>query len=178
MFNESRRPKGKSEYACHAWGGGAGLVFGEPRRESMIWISQLRYRAAKSRRSSSLLAGIMDIRAVLAATTLCVSIAGCGPSANAPAPAAPPIAAKPDVIITFDGKRHACVVALYREEQGSAVPCTDVVPFVRDELRLPSGSIYDVRTISDFDKAEMAGVGSRLNDAGYRFIGGPNAHSR
>jgi hypothetical protein len=47
-----------------------------------------------------------------------------------------------------------------------------VVPFVRDELRLPSGSIYDIRTIPDVDEAEMASVGANLKAAGYRFIGG------
>ena len=82
---------------------------------------------------------MIDIRALFA-TAVFTLLAGCGSSTNTPNPASPPIAAKPDVIVTIDGKRHACVVALLSEAQGSSVPCGDVIPFVRDELRLPSGS--------------------------------------
>jgi hypothetical protein len=95
--------------------------------------------------------------------------AGCGSSNNAPAAA---IAAKPDAIITFDGERHTCVVALSGEAQGSMVPCADVIPFMRDELRLAAGSIYDTRTIGTPDAAEVAKTTQNLKDAGYRFLGG------
>jgi hypothetical protein len=97
---------------------------------------------------------------------------GCGPSSNAPAPVPPAVAAKPDVMITFDGERHTCVVALPSEAQGSIVPCADVIPFMRDELRIASGSIYDTRTIAKADEAEVAKTTQNLKDAGYRFIGG------
>ena len=81
-------------------------------------------------------------------------------------------AAKPDVIITFDGERHTCVVALSSEAQGSIVPCVDLIPFMRDELRLANGSIFDTRTIAKADEAEIAKTTQNLKDAGYRFIGG------
>jgi len=97
---------------------------------------------------------------------------GCGSPANPPASAPPAIAAKPDVIVTFDGERHSCVVALYSEAQGSMVPCTDIVPFIRDELKVASGSIYDTRTIAPVDAAEVAKTTQNLKAAGYRFIGG------
>lgn len=97
---------------------------------------------------------------------------GCGSSSNAPAPASPAMAAKADVIITFDGERHTCVVALSSEAQGSIIPCADVIPFMRDELRLASGSIYDTRVIGKADEAEVAKTTQNLKDAGYRFIGG------
>jgi hypothetical protein len=96
-------------------------------------------------------------------------LGGCGSRSGAPEPA---IAAKPDAIITFDGDRRTCVVALSSEAQGSMVPCADVVPFMRDELRLASGSIYDSRTIGKADAAEVAKTTQNLKDAGYRFIGG------
>lgn len=76
------------------------------------------------------------------------------------------------MIVTFDGERHTCVVALYSEAQGSIVPCSDIVPFIRDELRLGSGSIYDTRTIAQVDAGEVAKTTQNLQDAGYRFIGG------
>jgi len=97
---------------------------------------------------------------------------GCGSSNNAPAPVAAAMTAHPAAIITFDGERHTCVVALASEAQGSIVPCADLVPFMRDELRLANGSIYDTRTIGKFDAAEMAQTTQKLNDAGYRFNGG------
>jgi hypothetical protein len=113
---------------------------------------------------------MIDVRAVFSSITGSILLAGCGSSANGPVPTR--IAAKPDVIITFDDARHTCVVALSSEAQGSAVPCGDVVPFVKEQLRLPIGSIYDIRTISKVDEAEMARVGVSLKGAGYRFIGG------
>lgn len=97
---------------------------------------------------------------------------GCGSSSNSPAPVAAAIAAKPDVIITFDGERHSCVVALASEAQGSIVPCADIIAFMRDELRVASGSSYDTRTIAKVDEAEVAKTTQNLKDAGYRFIGG------
>jgi hypothetical protein len=100
-------------------------------------------------------------------TAASVLLVSCGSSTQTP-----PLADKPDVVVTFDGVRHACVVALFSEPQGSAIPCAEIVPFLRDELRLPSGAIYDVRTIPTFDAAEMTKTAASLEGAGYRFIGG------
>jgi hypothetical protein len=97
---------------------------------------------------------------------------GCGSSSHAPAPVSAPMTATPAAIITFDAERHTCVVALSSEPQGNLIPCADVAPFLRDELRLASGSIYDTCTIGKFDAAEMAKTTQSLNEAGYRFNGG------
>ena len=99
-------------------------------------------------------------------------LAACGSSHNAPAAVSAQMTPNPAVIITFDGDRNMCVVALSSETQGNIIPCTDVVPFIRDELRVASGSIYDTRTIGKFDAAEMAKTTQNLNSAGYRFNGG------
>ncbi len=104
-------------------------------------------------------------------------LAACGSSTNAPAPHAPAqttpsLVAKPDVIITVDGVQHACVVALYSEPNGSSIPCTDLIPFLRDELRVPNGAVYDLRTTPPVDKAEVLKVHADLKNAGYAFIGG------
>jgi hypothetical protein len=117
---------------------------------------------------------VFGIRALITSTVAMALLAGCGHSAETAAPVAPPIAAKPDVIITLDGERHTCVVALLSEAQGSAVACNEVVAFVRDELRVASGSIYEIRTIADVDRAEMTRVRASLDGAGYRFSGGPH----
>ena len=95
---------------------------------------------------------------------------GCGSPGNAPAGA--PIAAKPDVVITFDGANHACVVALASEQNGNTIPCAELIPFLRDELRVANGAIYDTRVTGNADGAEVARTTQNLNDAGYRFIGG------
>ena len=112
-----------------------------------------------------------SFRAVLA-SFVPLLLTGCGSPVNPPASAPAAIAAKPDVIVTFDGERRTCVVALYSEAQGSMVPCTDIVPFIRDELKVVSGSIYDTRTVAPVDAAEVAKTTQTLKDAGYRFIGG------
>jgi hypothetical protein len=106
-------------------------------------------------------------RAVLLSGLVSILLGGCG-SSNTP----PKIAEQPNVIITLDGKRHACVVALDKEPQGSSVPCKGAVSFVKDELRVPAGAIYDIRTVATVDDTEIASVRDALNDAGYRFIGG------
>jgi hypothetical protein len=108
------------------------------------------------------------LRAFLASIMAAVLLAGCDPSANT----APKIAENADVTITVDGEHHACVVALYKEAQGSSIPCAEVVPFLRDQLRLQGGSIFDVHIIPGSDAAETAGLGASLKGAGFRFIGG------
>ncbi|HEY3850764.1 MAG TPA: hypothetical protein VGL87_07335 [Steroidobacteraceae bacterium] len=109
-------------------------------------------------------------RAILASATALVAFAGCGKSTSTAE--SPRIASHPDVTVKFDGKRGKCMVALYGEAQGSAISCDEVVPFVKDELRLPPGSIYDVGAASGGDEAEVAKARANLNDSGYRFIGG------
>jgi hypothetical protein len=111
------------------------------------------------------MSGLGKITALIAAF---IALAGCGSSTNAPTSESRPAAAKPDVVVTVDGARHTCVVALRSEAQGSLISCDDVVSFVRDELRLPSGSIYDIRTTSDVPAAQMAKVEAGLSGAGYR----------
>jgi hypothetical protein len=121
---------------------------------------------------------MVGIKAGITAPIVCAAtlilLDGCGGSSDDSVPAAAPIAAKPDVVITIDGKQHACIVALYSEEHGSAIPCDDLTRFLRDELKVRSGSIYDMRTIPVVSEAEMTGVAASLKSAGYRFIGGPH----
>lgn len=112
-------------------------------------------------------ANMIEMRSVLVSAAALIWLAGCGHSGTQP----PAGAAKPDMIITFDAKRHTCVVALYSEAHGSSVSCGDVVPFARDELRLASGSSYETRADPGIDEAEIAKVESSLKSAGYRSIG-------
>jgi hypothetical protein len=136
-----------------------------------------RSRVACTRAFQFLVAAVIDIRTLFAATTCFALLAGCGEPASTSDPKLSPIAAKPDVTITIDGVRHVCDVALYGEPQGSAVSCGEVVPFIRDELRLSNGSIYDIRTTAGVGETEVASVGASMNGAGYRYIGGPHATS-
>jgi len=91
---------------------------------------------------------------------------GCGPAAT-PAEHAP-ASSNADVVVTFDGKRQKCIVSLKSEPQGSTIACADVVPFVRDELRVPSGASYDTRTVGNVDPATTAQVDASLKGAGYK----------
>ncbi len=122
-------------------------------------------------------AALADIRAVCrpaAVLMVLMTLMGCGkPTGGADSA---PIASRPDVTVKYDGKRRKCVVALPTEAQGSVIACDDVVSFVKDELRVPSNSIYDLGTIPESDPhpAEIAKVRASLDGAGYRFIGGPH----
>jgi hypothetical protein len=115
--------------------------------------------------------------ALLSVAFLCMLLAACGSGANTPAPAAPPTAAKADVIVTIDGQHRTCIVALHSEAQGSTIACDEVMPFIRDELRVPNGGTYDLLTISEVGKADLAKVEVALNGAGYRPSGSPRAVS-
>ena len=114
---------------------------------------------------------MIDKRAILASTAVSMLLTGCGQSARGPAPAAAPATSKADVTVTFDGKRHKCVVALSSEAQGSSISCDEVVSFVRQELRVAGGASYDIRKIPNVDEGEVAKVSADLNSAGYRFVG-------
>jgi hypothetical protein len=116
-------------------------------------------------------------RALLAAALGCILLEGCGPAATAPPASPPPPPVKADVIVTIDGPHHSCVIALYSEAQGSTIPCDDATPFIRDELRVPSGGTYDIRTIPEVDKADMAKLEAGLKSAGYHLVGSPQTGS-
>ncbi len=119
---------------------------------------------------------VTGIRTLCVCATLQFVLGGCGKSTNSTDSA--PLASRPDVTVKFDGKRRKCIVALPSEAQGSTISCDEVVSFIKDELRVPSNSIYDVDAIPDSDsdshQAEIAKVRSSLDGAGYRFIGGPH----
>jgi hypothetical protein len=121
----------------------------------------------KSWPTATKIVAMIDVRTVLECIAVIAFLAGCGSSANAPDSGPPPIAAKPDVLVTLDGEHHTCIVALSSEAQGSTIACDDVVPFVRDELRVPGGSIYEIRTIPKVEQAELAKVEASLKSAGY-----------
>ncbi len=108
------------------------------------------------------------------ALMLVAAIVGCGKSPGGKDSA--PIASRADLTVKYDVKRRKCVVALPTEAQGSIIACDDVVPFIRDELKVPGGSIYDLGSIPDSDPhpAEIDKVRASLDGAGYRFIGGPH----
>jgi hypothetical protein len=109
-----------------------------------------------------------------AAALGCMLLGGCGPSAQTPMAATSPSAAKADVIVTMDGQHHDCVVALHSEAQGSTIACDDAMPFIRDQLRVPTGGSYDIRTIPEVDNAERAKLEAGLQGAGYHPIAGSN----
>ncbi len=96
-------------------------------------------------------------------------LGGCGQSAHPPTVSSEP-ATRAGVIVTFDEKSHGCLVALSSEAQGSAVGCNEVVPFIRDELRVPVGAAYDIRATSTTDAALVAKVEADLKGAGYRSL--------
>ena len=108
-------------------------------------------------------------RATFCLVMICELLAACG-STDAPAPGST-ANAKADVSITVDGVQHACIVALSKETQGSSISCADVVAFIKDELRVPSGAVYDLRTTSKASEAELTAVSARLQGAGYRSAG-------
>jgi hypothetical protein len=107
-----------------------------------------------------------------------VLLAGCGQSSHAPTSTSPGAGVKPDVIVTVDNEHHTCLISKHSEPTGSTVGCADVVPFIRDELRVRDGSSYDIRGLAPVDEIETNKVRSALDGAGFRFVGGPASRSR
>jgi len=99
------------------------------------------------------------------------ALAGCGRSSNPPA-SMPSAAAKPDIIVSVDGEHHACVVAKYGEPTGSTIGCSEVVTFVKDELRVSSGASYELRSVAAADRVEANQIKAALDGAGLKFVGG------
>jgi hypothetical protein len=93
-------------------------------------------RGFSSRRVTTWTAVMISIRSQFMAVTLCALATACARTTRAPSPVVPPIASRPDVIVTFDGERHACVVALFDEATGHAMSCEGVLPFIGDDLKL------------------------------------------
>jgi hypothetical protein len=109
------------------------------------------------------------LRTVIALIVVAALSSACGSSSGT---SSARIAEKPNVTITFDGKRHACVVALSTEAVGNAIACADLIPFLSEQMRLQRGAVYDIQTIAPVDDAELAQAAAGLKHAGYRFIGG------
>jgi hypothetical protein len=116
---------------------------------------------------------MIDTRTKLAAMAIVAVLPGCGSPTGTQSPTSGSVATSADVVITFDGQQHACVVALRSEEKGSTIACNDVVAFVRDELRVAKGSIYAIRIVPEVDGAQVTGVEAGLQSAGYRASGAP-----
>jgi hypothetical protein len=110
-----------------------------------------------------------SLRTLIVSIVVATLVSACGPSSRS---SGSKIAEKANVTITFDGKRHVCVVALSTEAVGNAISCGDLIPFLSEQLRLQSGAVYDIQTIAPVDDAEMALAAAGLKRAGYRFIGG------
>jgi hypothetical protein len=126
-------------------------------------ISSLRNFKIKAR-----VTGVGRTAAFIAAS---VFLAACGAPNNAPTSPSPQAARKADVLVTLDGVHHACVVTLSKEEHGNSIACSDIIPFLKNELRLSAGATYDVRTTPETSDAESTSVRESLQTAGYRFVG-------
>ena len=110
----------------------------------------------------------MKVRTAFGFAAAFILVAACGSRSGEPASnASPPTAEKADVTIVVDGAQHACVVSLASEAQGSSIPCKEVVAFIKDQLRVASGSSYDLR-LRGAEDVEAASVRASLRDAGYR----------
>jgi hypothetical protein len=81
---------------------------------------------------------------------------------------------KPAFILTFDGPAHACRVTLSDTSVTKAMPCSQVVLYLSNELKLPKGSSFDWRTITDVDEHEYTQTLKALTEAGY--LGTPGTH--
>jgi len=102
---------------------------------------------------------------MIAAPAIALMLSGCGKSGSTSGAATE--GRKPDVTVKVDGARHKCMVTLAGEANGSSVACDDVVSFVREELRVPSGSIVDIAAVAGAADVETTKVRAAFDGAGY-----------
>ena len=79
---------------------------------------------------------------------------------------------KPDFVLTFDGPRGNCRVALASQEGVEILPLSKVVGFLRTVPSISGASRFEVITIPDVDVAEYDAVLAGLKAAGYRMTPG------
>jgi hypothetical protein len=77
-------------------------------------------------------------------------------------------------ILIFDGPVHACQVTSSGTSVTKAMPCSQVLPYLINELRLPKGSYFDWWTITDVDEHEYTQTLKALAEGGY--LGTPGTH--
>ena len=78
---------------------------------------------------------------------------------------------KADVLITFNGPKNICEVALVGATP-KPLPCTQVVSYLVNDLKLPKGALFDVKTIPDVNVSEYESVMAALKTAGYNLTPG------
>src|SRR5262249_30213906 len=91
-----------------------------------------------------------------------------------PAAVAAAGSAKPHFIVTFNGPAHNCQVASNDGSVSPSMPCSKVLLYVVNDLKLPKGSYFDWRTITDVDEHEFADTLKGLKVAG--FLPTPGTH--
>lgn len=95
------------------------------------------------------------------------------------------LAMKADVLVIFNGPENTCEVVL-----GGGAPTsllfTDVVGYLVNDLKLPTGTLFDITTVPDVKIREYEYVLAALKAAGYRltpgihvgFLTEPKRHDR
>ena len=118
----------------------------------------------------------MQVRAAFVFAAASILVAACGSRSAEPATDAssPSSSEKADVTIVVEGASHACVVSLASEAQGSSIPCKEVIAFIKEQLRVASGSSYDLR-LRGAEEADAVALRLSLRDAGYRPWSGRNS---
>jgi hypothetical protein len=79
-------------------------------------------------------------------------------------------------ILTFDGPAHTCRVTAAVAPSGNAMACSRVLIYLIHELKIPKGSYFDWRTITDVDEREYTETLKALEAAGYQPTPGPHVH--
>jgi hypothetical protein len=77
-----------------------------------------------------------------------------------------------DALVTFNGPKNTCEVALRGSVSAQAMPSGEVVPYLVDEVKLPKGALFDIVTIPNVNVAEYEQVMAALKAAGYKRVPG------
>jgi hypothetical protein len=124
--------------------------------------------------AASLVPTVLAGRAKLAALACCAVVLGCARPTVAPTDSSPADGTVPDAVITINGERHVCIVAVKDRSPDHWMACDAVVAFLQDEIKLRAGAVYDIRTVPDVDEADIHRLSKGLKIAGYHYLQGPH----
>ena len=80
--------------------------------------------------------------------------------------------AKADFVVIFDGPAKTCAISGLADMAPHTMVCEKVAPYLVNTLKLPAGSLFDIKTIPDVNVSEHDQVMSALKAAGYKLAPG------
>jgi hypothetical protein len=75
------------------------------------------------------------------------------------------------IFVTFYATRTYCTVSLGLSGKPNALPCADVLAYIRDQLKLPPGGTFVTHDLGNTHASEITALILALEKSGYKSVG-------